>query len=87
MTGGWDDQRLEKAFAARATSVVRPTTAGLAVTTLERLRREPRGRSAVVRLGPFAGLATILVVVVVGATGIGFRDDGPLASGNRTVNP
>ena len=79
MTSGWEDQRLEAAFAARAASATRPI-ADLTDLTIERLRREPRPRSAVTRLGASAGLAAVLAVVVIAVIGIGFRDRDPLAS-------
>jgi len=79
MTRGWEDRRLEAAFAARAASATRPT-ADLADLTVKRLRRESRPRSTIIRLGGFAGLAAALAVVVIAVIGIGFRDRGPLAS-------
>ncbi len=79
MTSGWEDQRLQAAFAARAASAPRPT-ADLTVLVIERLRREPRPRSAAIRLGAFAGLAAALAVIVIAVFGIGLRDRGPLAS-------
>jgi hypothetical protein len=82
MTSGWEDQRLEAAFAARAASAARPVAdlTDLTDLTIERLRREPRPRSTVVRIGGFAGLAAVLAVVVIAVIGIGFDDRGPLAS-------
>ena len=79
MTSGWEDQRLQTAFAARAASATRPA-ANLTDLTIERLRREPRPRATVIQHGLFAGLAAVLAVVVIAAIGIGFRDRVPLTS-------
>jgi hypothetical protein len=78
MTPGWEDQRLEAAFAARAASATRPTAdlADLADLTVERLRRESRPRLTIIRLAGFAGLTAALAVVVIAVIGIGFRDRG-----------
>ena len=79
MTPEWDDARLDAAFAARAASTARSTSA-LTASALELIRSPREGRRPILRVGAWAGLAAVLVFGALLTIGVGFRDRGLLAS-------